>query len=183
MSQDVYLKHLGIDELLDDDVEPGSDWGDWDDDEVPDEDQYLGSNIHSYCPKFLQCTIPNQMDNKRETQQHSKLDKWTSSDVITFIISLNPEYEIYRTSLSTVFAKQNVKGTSLSLIREHHLESFGISNHAHCSAIYSKIHQLVEKEKEKENCVNSKVFADSMVKMRLQKERINVINLSIYLSI
>ena len=150
MSEDVYLDEDGIYQFPDDDVEPGSDWGDFEEDS--DEDQYLKSIAQTYCPSRIQFTIPNSIDNTQEAKQNSKLDKWTSSDVITFIISLSPEYEQYRTSLSTVFAKQNVKGTSLSLIREHHLQSFGISNPVHCAAISSKIHQLVEKERKRELC-------------------------------
>ena len=136
------------------------------------------SIIHSYCPNFLQFTFSPQKESDQESQQHNNLDKWTSSDVIAFIISLNPEYEIYRASLSTIFTKQNVKGTSLSLIREHHLKRFGISNPVHCSAIYSEIQQLVKKERE--NCINCtliqrshKVFVDLMDKLKLQKEQIN----------
>ena len=130
MSDDVYLD--------DEEVESGSDWEDWDVDLDEsncgsDWDPHRDPDIRQHTqPIALTCNLNriqlayantnnNHNDQDKTKLYNSIVYKWTSTEVITFITSLNPEYAKYESKLSIAFAKQNVKGTSLFLIREHHL--------------------------------------------------------------
>ena len=177
--------HADFDFVVDD-VESGPDRGaNWD--EVPEEDQHkqTHSNTISYNQNQIQLANTNKSNNqdnldKIKLNKYSNVYKWTSTDVINFITSLNSEYVKYETKLSIVFAKQNVKGSSLFLMREHHLEYFGISDYDDRSMIFSQIQQLIEKEKEicKKTTLSDrffKAFDESMEIISLQKDKLNFI--------
>ena len=179
------------DEYLNDGFDTESDWGDLDDgsgsdwgDLDEDSDEYRSSVRLDYS-KWIQTTTIKKDHNENKTQQNSKIIKWTCSDIIAFIISLDPEYEKYKSLLSTEFTRQNVKGSSLFLIREDHLKSFGISDPDHCTAIYVKIQQLIEKDREDCKKItfmqrSRKIFYESMEKIRSQKDSIKQFNPSRY---
>ena len=112
------------DEYLNDGFDTESDWGDLDE----DSDEYRSSVRLDYS-KWIQTTTIKKDHNENKTQQNSKIIKWTCSDIIAFIISLDPEYEKYKSLLSTEFTRQNVKGSSLFLIREDHFKVIKLDIH------------------------------------------------------
>ena len=167
------------------DVSTDNEFNDWEEEpdeefmEIPNKCQYTRS-IYTYHSGRNQSITRKNVDDEKKLPNSSLVNKWTSRDVIIFIMSLDPEYARYESILSPVFTKQNVNGSSLYVIREDHLESFGIVDIRHRTEIYSKIQQLLEKERE--DCKTISVvqqslnaFDKSFQKMLLQKERIKAI--------
>ena len=141
------------------------------------------TNTSSYNRNQIQPTITNKRFNLDDLDQtkliNSNVYKWTSSDVINYITSLDSEYAKYEKKLSIVFAEQNVKGSSLFLMCEHDLESFGITGDDR-AMIFSHIQQLIDKEKEicKKTTLldrSLKAFDELTELISLQKEKIYLI--------
>lgn len=128
---------------------------------------------------------PAVSDTKPKLPDNSIIRKWTGTDVVSFICSMNPEYLQYESTLLNIFIKRNMNGMNLIFMREHHLEYLGITESKHRAAIYLNITKLLDKERGLKT-EQSSIYAftnavDDFLKLiQLQNERIRNINIKKY---
>lgn len=114
----------------------------------------IKDNIDEYISNYKQCMmLMNKYDDKLR-DINSIIEKkvlpnvlnykeWDSVAVVTFILSLNQQFSMYKNSLLINFNKQNFNGKCLDKLEKNDLIEFGINDFSHRSQIYQALKNVV----------------------------------------